>query len=75
MMIIISDVLLPLVLSKRLLGIGLQSDCAEPLIGEGHVVVTAHIVTDHGHIARCHRVPGWGQRLHGGRGPWQCPGA
>ena len=73
------QVLLPLILGIRLLGIGLQSDCAESLVGEGHVEVTADIVTHHGHIARCHAgghgVPARGQRLHGGGGPGQGPGA
>ena len=73
------QVRLPLILGKRLLGIGLQSDGAESLVGEGHVEVTADIVTHHGHIARCHAgghgVPARGQRLHGGGGPGQGPGA
>ena len=83
MLTVSADVLLPLVLCKRLLGIGLQSDCAESLVGEGHVEVTADIVTDHGHIAprghagahRGHGVPARGQRLHGGRGSRQGPRA
>ena len=71
--------ILPLILCKRLLGIGLQSDCSESLVGEGHVEVTADIVTDHGHVTRCqaggHGVSARGQRLHGGCGPGQGPSA